>query len=113
MAPIDSYELMGKKSKGKKKATHGAQAKKPRRAMFEVIALDQSTKSADSNSAAREESTQPPQIVELDEPEVVAEPPHRAKRARTEAEVLELPGPSSSEDVWALELMVGMKPITA
>jgi hypothetical protein len=42
---------------------------------FEVIAPEQSTQSADSDSAAREESTQPPQIVELDEPEVVAEPP--------------------------------------
>uniref|UniRef100_A0A2N9G542 Uncharacterized protein n=1 Tax=Fagus sylvatica TaxID=28930 RepID=A0A2N9G542_FAGSY len=36
MAPIDPYELMGKKAKGKKKAAQSGQAKKPRRAIFEV-----------------------------------------------------------------------------
>ena len=53
--------------------------------------------------------------MEIDKPEVVAEPPPRAKRARTEAEAeaSELLGPSSLDDVWAPKLMVGMKPITA
>uniref|UniRef100_A0A2N9GXM0 Uncharacterized protein n=1 Tax=Fagus sylvatica TaxID=28930 RepID=A0A2N9GXM0_FAGSY len=67
--PINPYELMRKKSKGKGKAKQGAQAKKPRRVVFEVIALEQATQSADSSSAAREELTQPPQVVEIDEPE--------------------------------------------
>ncbi|GMY38754.1 hypothetical protein FCV25MIE_33998, partial [Fagus crenata] len=34
MAPIDPYELIGKKAKGKKKAAQSGQAKKPRRAVF-------------------------------------------------------------------------------
>ena len=72
---------MGKKSKGKKKASQGFQAKKPKRAVFEVIAPKQSTQSADSNSVAREEPAQPPQVVEIDEHEAVAEQPPAAKRA--------------------------------
>jgi hypothetical protein len=110
--PIDPYELMGKKSKGKGKAKQGAQAKKQRRAIYEVIALEQEPQSADSESAAREELAQPPPIVENDKPEVVSEPPPRAKRARTEGEPSYLSSPSSSDDVWALELMVGQRPIT-
>lgn len=60
MAPIDPYELMGKKSKGKGRAKQGAQAKKQRRAVLEVIAPEQAPQSADSDSAAREELAQPP-----------------------------------------------------
>jgi hypothetical protein len=81
--------------------------------VFEVIAPEQATQSADSNSAAREELAQPPQVVEIDKPKVVAEPPPRAKRAQTEAETSHLPGPSSSDYVWAPKLMVGLKPVTA
>jgi hypothetical protein len=81
MAPIDPYELMGRKSKGKGKAKQGAQAKKPKRAVFEVIAPEQATQSAYSDSVAQEEPTQPPQVVEIDEAEIVAEPSPRAKRA--------------------------------
>ena len=99
MAPIDPYEIMGKKPKAKGKANQGAQAKKPRKAVYEVIGLEQSTQSADSNSATREEPARPPPVVDLDEPEVVTEPLPRAKRARIEAEVPEIPGPSSSVDV--------------
>jgi hypothetical protein len=96
--PINPYELMRKKSKGKGKAKQGAQAKKPRRVVFEVIALEQATQSADSSSAAREELTQPPQVVEIDEPEEVGEPAPREKRARTEGMPSHLSGPSSSDD---------------
>jgi hypothetical protein len=112
MAPIDPYELMGKKSKGKEKAKQGAQAKKPRRAVFEVIALEQATQNADLDSAAQEEPTQPSQVVEIDEAEIVADPSPRAKRARTEGQPLDLPGLSSSDDIWAPELMVGEKPLS-
>jgi hypothetical protein len=38
MASIDPYKLMGTKAKGKKKAVESSQSKKPRRAVFEVIA---------------------------------------------------------------------------
>ncbi len=38
MAPINPYDLMGKKARGKKKASQGAQTKKPKKAVFEVIA---------------------------------------------------------------------------
>ncbi len=110
--PINPYELMGKKSKGKGKAKQGAQAKKPKRAVCEVIAPEQATQSTDLGSAVREEQTQPPQVVEIDEPEVVVEPSPRAKRARTEGEPSHLPGPLSSDDIWAPELMVGRNPVS-
>ena len=99
MTPIDPYEIMGKKPKAKRKAKQGAQAKKPRRIVYEVIGPKQSTKSADSDSATREEPARPPPMVDLDEPGVVTEPLPRAKRARIEAEVFEIPGPSSSMDI--------------
>ncbi len=99
MTPIDPYEIMGKKPKAKGKAKQDAQAKKPRRVIYEVIGPEQSTQSADSNSATREEPARPPPVVDLDEPEVVTEPLPRAKRARIEAEVPEILGPSSSVDI--------------
>lgn len=59
MAPVDPYELMGKKAKGKKKALQGAQTKKPRRAVFEVI-VPKPIQSTESDSAAWEESAWQP-----------------------------------------------------
>ncbi len=112
MAPIDPYELMGKKAKGKKKAAQSGQAEKPQRAIFEVIAPKQSTQKAESDSSTREEPTQPPQVVELDEPRVVTKQPPRVKRARTEVEASELSGPSSVEEIWAPKLRAGKRPIT-
>ncbi len=50
--------------------------------------------------------------MELDEPGVVAEQPPRGKRARTEVEASELPGPSSAGEVWALELRTETRLIT-
>uniref|UniRef100_A0A2N9FJV0 Uncharacterized protein n=1 Tax=Fagus sylvatica TaxID=28930 RepID=A0A2N9FJV0_FAGSY len=113
MAPIDPYELMGKKAKGKKKAAQGGQNKKPRRAVFKAIAPQQSSEGTDYGSACQEEPTQP-QKVELDEPETTAEEALRAKRARTEVEESELPGPSTStsEEIWAPELRAGKRLIT-
>jgi hypothetical protein len=113
MALINPYELMGKKVKGKKKATWGGQAKRPKRAVFEVIALEQSTQKANSDSSTREEPIQPPQIVELDELGIVTEQPPREKRAKTEVKAFKLPGPSSSKKVWAPKLRVRKRPITA
>ena len=51
-------------------------------------------------------------MVNIDEPEAVAKPPPRVKRARTEVEASELPGPSTSEETWALELRAGSRLIT-
>uniref|UniRef100_A0A2N9GKP0 Uncharacterized protein n=1 Tax=Fagus sylvatica TaxID=28930 RepID=A0A2N9GKP0_FAGSY len=93
-------------------AKQGAQAKKPMKVVFEVITPEQATQSANLGSDAREKLTQPPQVVEIDEPEEVEEPAPRAKRAQTEGEPSQLPGPSSSDDVWAPELMVGLNPIS-
>ena len=97
---------MRKKSKRKRKAKQGAQAKKPRRNVFEGIAPEQATLTADSGSAAREEQTQPPQVIEIDEPKVVVESAARAKRPRTKGEPSHHPGLSSSDDIWDPELMV-------
>ena len=66
-----------------------------------MIASEQSTSRAESGSSAREEPTQLPQVVELDKPAVVAEQLPKVKRARTEVEVYERPGPSSKGEVWA------------
>ena len=51
-------------------------------------------------------------MVNIDEPEAVAKPPPRVKRARTKVEASELPGPSSSEEIWAPELRAGTRLIT-
>ena len=112
MAPIDPYELMGKKSKAKGKAKQGAQAKKQRRAVYEVIAPEQAPQNADSGSAAQEDLAQPPPIVEIHKPEVVAEPPPKAKRAMVKGETSTLSGLSSSDEVWAPEMTVGHRPLT-
>lgn len=112
MAPIDPYELMGKKSKAKGKAKQGAQAKKQRRAVYEVIAPEQAPQNADSGSAAQKDLAQPPPIVEIHKPEVVAEPPPKAKRAMVEGETSTLLGLSSSDEVWAPEMTVGHRPLT-
>uniref|UniRef100_A0A2N9IY06 Uncharacterized protein n=1 Tax=Fagus sylvatica TaxID=28930 RepID=A0A2N9IY06_FAGSY len=86
--PIDIYELMGKKSKGassskgKGKAKQGAQPKKSKRAIFEVIAPEQPAQSGDSSSALPDEQTQLPQVVEIDETEQVEEPTPKPKRSR-------------------------------
>jgi hypothetical protein len=113
LAPIDPYKIMGKKQKPKGKGKQGAQAKKPRRAIYEVITAEQSTQKAESDSAAQEEPTQPPQIVELGELEIATEQPPKEKRARSEVEASELPGSSSSEKIWAPELRARKRPITA
>ena len=77
-----------------------------------MIASEQSTSRAESGSSAREEPTQLPQVVELDEPAVVAEQLPKVKRARTEVEAYEHPGPSSTGEVWAPELRAGTRLIT-
>ena len=111
MAPVDPFELMGKKAQGKKKAAQPSQPKKPRRAILEV-APEQPTQRAEFGSSAREELIQPPQVVEVDEPGVVAEQPPKVKRARTEVEASELPSSSSMGQVWAPALRVGKRLIT-
>uniref|UniRef100_A0A2N9I9E1 Uncharacterized protein n=1 Tax=Fagus sylvatica TaxID=28930 RepID=A0A2N9I9E1_FAGSY len=104
MAPIDPYELMGKKPKAKGKLKQGAQAKKQRKAVFNVIAPEQATQRAEVEPAARQEPTQPPPTVEIDKTEVVAEWTPKAKRARVEGESSHLSGQSTSDDVWVPDM---------
>ena len=103
---------MGKKAKGKKKTAQSGQIKKPRRAVLEVTSSEQFTQKAEPESSAREEPTQPPQVVELNKPRVVVEQPPRVKRARTEVEASKLPSMSSMGEVWAPELRAGQRLIT-
>lgn len=92
MAPIDPYELMGKKPKAKGRLKQGAQAKKQRKAVFNVIAPEQATQRAEVEPAAWQEPTQPPLTVEIDKPKVVAERTPKAKRARVAGESSHLSG---------------------
>jgi hypothetical protein len=86
--PINPYQVMGKKSKeaslskGKGKARESTQAKKSRRPIFEVIASEQATPSADSGSTVPDHQTQLPQIVELDKPEEKEDPAPRKKKKK-------------------------------
>ena len=57
MAPVDPFELMGKKAQGKKKATQSGLIRKPWKVVFEVVASEQSTSRTESGSSAREEPT--------------------------------------------------------
>jgi hypothetical protein len=72
--------------------------------VLEVTLSEQSTQRAKPDLSAREEPTQPPQVVELDELEVVAEQLPKVKRARIEVKASDRPGPSSMGEVWAPEL---------
>ncbi len=119
MAPsINAYELMGKKSKGasgsknKGKAKEDTQAKKSKRPVFEVIAPEQTAPNADLGFAVLDIQPTLPQIVEIDEPEVEADPAPRAKRARTVGEPSQRLGSSSLNDIWDPEMMVGQDPIS-
>ena len=103
--PINPYQLMRKtfkeasSSKNKRKAKEGAQAKKSRRPIFEVIAPEQAAPSADLSSTVLEIQPQLPQIVEIDEPKEVANLAPRTKRARTVGEMTQHPRSSSSDDI--------------
>lgn len=50
--------------------------------------------------------------MEVDEPEIIAEQLLNAKRARDETQTSQLPGPSSSDVIYVLEMTVGHKPLT-
>jgi hypothetical protein len=71
---------------------------------------EQSSKRTESDLVAQDEAMQPPQIVEIEEPEMVSEQPQRVKRAKTE--ISDIPGPSSTEETWAPELRAGKRLIT-
>lgn len=71
---------------------------------------EQSSERTESDLVAQDEAMQPPQIVEIEEPEMVSEQPQRVKRARTE--ISDIPGPSSTEETWAPKLRAGKRLIT-
>ena len=79
--------------------------------MLEVVP-ELPTQRAESGSSAQQEPIQPPQVVEVDEPGMVAKQPFRVKRARTEVEASKCPSSSSREEVWAPELRVRKRLIT-
>uniref|UniRef100_A0A2N9GJS2 Uncharacterized protein n=1 Tax=Fagus sylvatica TaxID=28930 RepID=A0A2N9GJS2_FAGSY len=88
--PIDLFEVIGKKSKVAEETGRGEELR----------------------SAPSAEESRPPQVVEEVMTEQVEEQAHRSKRARVVAEQTDLPGPSSSNEIWALEMMVAGDPVT-
>ena len=76
------------------------------------MAPEQESFGDDSSSVVSQEQTQPPQVVELDVLEEVADSAPRSKRARVVAESSKRPEPLSSDDIWALEIMLGLDPIS-
>jgi hypothetical protein len=102
--PVDVFEITGKKSKGassskgKGKAKGGAQPRRSKRAVFEVIALEQPDQGEESRLAPSTEQSRLPQIVEHVEAEQAEEQAPRPKRARVVIKQTELPGPSSQSE---------------
>ncbi len=76
-----------------------------------MIAPEQSSQSEDSGSAPPTEQSQLPLIVEVDETKQVEEPAPRPKRARVTVELTHILSSSSSDDIWALKMMVGPDPL--
>jgi hypothetical protein len=117
-SPVDIFEVIGKKSKeassskSKGKAKQGVQPKRSRRAIFEAITPEQPKLGEELSSAPTAEQSGLPQIVEDVEAEQVEELAPRSKRARVTTEQTELPGPSSSDEIWAPEMTVAGDPVT-
>lgn len=118
--PINPFAIMGKKSKaslgkgkGKGKSKEGSPKKRQRRAIFEVIALEQATSSADSRSVVPDPSIQIPHVIHVDESEQVDKPGPRMSRRLVESEVAQGPESSTCDHIWRPELSVGSEPILA
>ena len=106
MAPhVDLFKVIGKKLKGatssksKGKTKQGAQPKKSRNAVFEVIEAEETSCGEESRSAPSAEESRPQQVVEEVVTEQVEELARRPKRAKVEAEQSDLPGPSSLGEI--------------
>ena len=116
--PVDVFEIIGKKqkgassSKGKGKAKQGAQGKKSRKAVFEVISTEQIVQGEESRSAPLTEPSSLPQMVEGTESVQVEKQAPRPKRSRVETEQSELPGPSFQGEPWVPKIMVQGQPVT-
>ncbi len=122
MAPINPFKLMGKttvgspseaeKSKGKGKSKGVGQGKKGRNPIFQAIAPEQSTPSADSGSAAYEPQQQLPVIHEI---EVSNHGEHlvpKRKKGHPEVIMESVPRASSHIRAWSPELLYGTSPIS-
>ena len=116
-SPVDLFEVIGKKSKGatssksKGKTKQGAQPKKSRRAVFEVIAAEETGHREELRSVPSAEESRPPQAVEEVKTEQVEELVRRPKRARVVDEQTNLPSSSSSVEIWALKMTVAGDPV--
>ena len=105
--PIDFFEILGKKqkgassSKGKEKAKPAAQPRRSRRIIYDTTSPGQQDQEVEFSSAQVPEQIALPQIVEEAEAEQVEELVRRPKRARATSQQTDLPGSSSTAEVWA------------
>jgi hypothetical protein len=110
--PIDVFELIGKKQKrasssnGKEKAKPTTLPRRSRRVIYETVSPEQQNEGAGLSSAPVSEQSVLPQIVEEAETEQVEELVRRSKRARVTMEQADLPGSSSTAEVWAPKMAV-------
>jgi hypothetical protein len=110
--PIDVFEIIGKKqkaassSRGKGKARPAGPPRRSRRGILETIAPDQQKSGEESSSAPVAEHNEIPPIVEEVVTEQVEDLVLRSKRARVKLEQADLPGASSSAEVWAPKMAV-------
>ncbi len=110
--PIDVFELIGKKQKrasssnGKEKAKPATLPRRSRRVIYETVSPEQQNEGAGLSSAPVSEQSVLPQIVEEAETEQVEELVRRSKRARVTMEQADLPGSSSTAEVWAPKMVV-------
>jgi hypothetical protein len=86
--PVDIFEVIGKKqkgassSKGKGKAKQGVQTRRSRKAVFEVIAPEQSDQGEETRLVPSTEPSSLSQVVEGAESVRIEEQAPRPKRAR-------------------------------
>uniref|UniRef100_A0A2N9IAX9 Uncharacterized protein n=1 Tax=Fagus sylvatica TaxID=28930 RepID=A0A2N9IAX9_FAGSY len=110
--PVDVFEVLDKKqkaassSRGKDKAKPAGPPRQSRRGVLETIAPDQQKSGEESSSAPVAEHNKIPPIVEEVVTEQVEDLVLRSKRARVTLEQSDLPGASSSTEVWAPKMAV-------
>jgi hypothetical protein len=96
------------KGKGKGKAKGTGTGKKGKKPIFQVIALEHPTPSADSGSTNQELLRPLPIIHEIDEFDHGEDLAPKGKRARPEVILKPTPGTSSHSQAWNLELLFEM-----
>jgi hypothetical protein len=122
--PVDVFEILGKrkkrassskrkeKEKEKEKEKPEAPPRRSRRIIYDATPAAQPNVRVDLSSATAPEQTALPQIVEEPKSEPVEELVRRPKKLKVATERAELPGSSSTPEVWALKMAVAGDPIT-